>query len=133
MKKLLSLCLLISAMCFLSIEAHAQYKQVSGQVVEATTGWPIVGATVWVKGTTIGTLTDIDGYFTLTCPAICILQFSFIGMKTVEVPTTHHNVFYIVMEEDAEMLDDVVVYTTPLSVLPPYLPSASSYLTDSNS
>jgi dipeptide/tripeptide permease len=67
----------------------AQVANITGNVVSAEDKEPIVGVSLIVKGTTIGTVTDIDGKFTLKVPQDAkILKVSFVGMKTVELPIT---------------------------------------------
>lgn len=84
-------------------------KTVSGTVVDAN-GEPIPGATVVVKGTTTGTITDMDGNFTVFgVPEDATLQFSFVGMKTVEVAVGEKSSFNIVLQEETLGLDEVVV------------------------
>ncbi len=82
---------------------------VNGKVVDAN-GEPIPGASIVVKGTTTGTITDMDGNFTLTgVPEDAVLAFSFVGMKTVEVPVAGQTSFNVVLQEETLGLDEVVV------------------------
>ena len=69
------------------------------------------GATVQVKGTTLGVVTDIDGNFSLTIPANpnTVLVISFVGMKTQEVKAGNASTFNIILEEDTQTLEQVVV------------------------
>lgn len=82
--------LVLTLACILSIAgiASAQVSKVTGTVTFADDGTPVIGASVFVKGTTVGTVTDIDGKYVLTnVPANAkTLVFSYIGMKTEEVP-----------------------------------------------
>lgn len=83
-------------------------NQVQGRVTDVK-GEPIIGATVTVKGTTIGTVTDADGKFNLTLPSKGeYLAFSFIGYKTVTKPLASGYID-VVMEENQQSLDEVVV------------------------
>ena len=84
-----------------------QALTVNGLVVDSN-GEPIIGANVLEKGTTNGSLTDVDGKFTLNVRQGALLQISFIGYKTQEVKATS-NILKIVLAEDNEMLDEVVV------------------------
>lgn len=78
--------------------------------VRDTTGEPVIGANVKLKGTTQGTITDIDGNFTLDVPSVKeTLQISFIGYQNLEVPLNGKSVVSVVLREDTEMLDEVVV------------------------
>jgi len=86
----------------------AQERTISGTVRD-TFGEPIIGATVRVKGTTIGTSTDSKGNFTLSVPASATtLHISYVGMKETEVHITG-SVVNITMEEDISTLEEVVV------------------------
>lgn len=91
---------------FLSIGAFAQQIAVKGHVKD-TTGEPVIGANVLVKGTTNGTITDFDGNFMLNVPKDAILSVSFVGYKSAEVkaaPTV-----MVTLEDDSQVLDAVVV------------------------
>ena len=87
---------------------NAQVK-VTGNVTSSEDGLPIVGASILVKGTTIGTVTDLDGNFTLgNVPENAKeLQVSFVGMKTLLVNVQSR--LKIVLHPDSEVLEDVVV------------------------
>lgn len=86
-----------------------QARTVRGVVTEQINGGPLPGASVYVKGTTTGTTTDIDGRYQLNVPSEdVILVFSFLGKKTIELPVAGMNVIDVVMEEDATMLDELV-------------------------
>lgn len=85
----------------------AQTTQVTGTVVDGN-GESVIGASVVVKGTTIGTVTDIDGKFSLNVPADNnVLVFSLVGMRPVEQRATAS--MRVVMQEDSRILDEVVV------------------------
>ena len=86
-----------------------QEKTVRGTVTDQM-GEPIPGVTVTIKGTTRGTITDVDGNFSLSIPADAeVLVFSFIGMQTQEIPVGDNMRFDVVMEEKVVGLDEVVV------------------------
>ena len=71
---------------------------------------PVTGANILVKGTTNGTITDLDGKFTLeNVPANAILQVSYIGYLPQEIEINNQTLFNIVLEEDNQALDEVVV------------------------
>ena len=100
---------LVALFSVLAIGAAAQSKTVSGTVTDKT-GETVIGASVVVKGTTNGTITDIDGKFTISnVPDNGIIQVSFVGYKTQDIPAGGKSVFHITLEEDAEILDEVVV------------------------
>ena len=77
---------LVALFSVLAIGAAAQSKTVSGTVTDKT-GETVIGASVVVKGTTNGTITDIDGKFTIShVPDNGIIQVSFVGYKTQDIP-----------------------------------------------
>ena len=93
----------------LTIEnVNQQKRTLKGTVVDSS-GEPIIGANVKVKGTTTGTITDLDGNFTLQVPTNSMLEITFIGYKPLELSTGNKNTINVTMEEDSEMLDEVVV------------------------
>ena len=99
--------LLLTLLSF-SLTALAQQK-VTGKVKDSS-GEPVIGASVVVKGNnTMGTITDFDGNFMLDVPAKSVLVISYIGYVTQEVPTTGKNSLEIVLKEDTKTLDEVVV------------------------
>ena len=85
-----------------------QSNTVTGVVVDAN-GEPIIGANVVVKGTSIGTITDIDGRFTLEVPEGAVLQVSYIGYMDQSIAIGKQSVLNITMKEDTQKLDEVVV------------------------
>lgn len=91
-----------------NLAVQQQDQKLKGQVIDATTGEPVIGVNVLVKGSTNGTITDIDGKYELNAPADAILQISFIGYKTVEIAATTSEQT-IKLHEDTETLDEVVV------------------------
>lgn len=102
--------LLSFAVMFLFIigTVSAQVNQVSGVVTDES-GESIIGASVIVKGTTVGTVTDLDGNYTLSIPSGGnMLVFSYVGMQTQELGITS-SVINVTMRDDAQILDDVVV------------------------
>lgn len=81
-KLMLCLCLLLAATTM-----FAQNLTVTGVVTEKATGYPAIGVSVLVKGTTNGTITSMDGDYTLSnVPKNATLVFSYVGMTTQEVP-----------------------------------------------
>ena len=87
----------------------AQNKTITGLVVDGN-GESIIGASVLVKGTTNGIITDIDGKFTLNdVPEAGVIQISYIGYKTQEISAKNKANLKVVLVEDNEMLDEVVV------------------------
>ena len=100
--------LLSCFMLLMSVVAFAQ-NQVTGHVADAT-GEPIIGANGTVKGTTVGTITDIDGNFTLEVGSTDgTLVVSFIGYKSAEAAIKGKSPINVILQEDTETLDEVVV------------------------
>ena len=91
---------------FLGIGIISAQTQVRGTVVDES-GLAAIGATVQVKGTTVGTVTDIDGSFTLSAPANGTLVVSYVGYETQEVPVSAN--VRVVLQTDSKLLDEVVV------------------------
>ena len=92
---------------FLSVGAFAQQIAVKG-IVKDTTGEPVIGANVLVKGTTNGTITDFDGNFQLSANKGDIIVISFIGFTSQEIPATTE-LMNVVLKDDSELLSEVVV------------------------
>ena len=91
----------------------AQNITVTGQVVDVTSE-PIIGASVVVKGTTNGTITDFDGNFTLSVQKGETLHISYIGYVAQDVKVMGNQPVKVVMAEDTETLDEVVVVGTSM-------------------
>ena len=100
--------ILILCLATFSQWVYAQNKQITGRVVD-TKGEAAIGASILEKGTTNGTITDFDGNFKLTVGPKAVLQISYIGYKTQEIPVANKTKLNITMEEDTEVLDEVVV------------------------
>lgn len=81
---------------------------IKGTILDAT-GMPVIGANVMVKGTTNGTITDMDGKFSLEVDKSAILVVSYIGYANQEIKVGNQNTLSITMKEDAEALDELVV------------------------
>ncbi len=113
----LAMCLIL---CMGGFSAHAlpasltstsitqQNHSVTGTVKD-NAGEPIIGASIVVKGTTTGIMSDIDGKFTLNVPANATLEISYIGYKTLTLPVNNKTNFNITLEEDSQNIDEVVV------------------------
>lgn len=87
----------------------AQNNKVSGQVIDDT-GEPVIGATVRVKGATMGTVTDLTGGFSLQVNDMKgILEFSFVGMETLELPIKGRTILNVTMKSSSQLLDEVQV------------------------
>ena len=93
-----------------SLALNAQGLQIKGVVTSADDGQPVPGVSVLVKGTTTGTMTDMNGYYSLdNVPMNSLLVFSFVGMKAQEVLVTESTTINIVLASDIELIDEVVV------------------------
>lgn len=96
--------------------AHAQKRQISGTVTSADDGTTLPGVSVVVKGATIGTVTDPDGKYSLEVPADAkTLQYTFVGMKMMEVPIGASSTIDVSMEVDALKVEEVVVTALGIS------------------
>lgn len=95
---------------FLCVAAYAQKLTVSGTVTDKDTKEPLIGVNVLLKGTTIGTITDFDGNYTLEVDdSKGTLQFSYVSMQTVDEPINGRSTINVAMVSDSEALDEVVV------------------------
>ena len=88
--------------------ATQQSKRIQGTVRDEA-GIPVIGANVSVKGTTIGTITDMDGHFSLDVPENSILLISYIGYLSREIKSEAGKALTITLSEDTQSLDEVVV------------------------
>jgi TonB-linked SusC/RagA family outer membrane protein len=92
-----------------SFAVFAQGIQVKGVVTSADDGQPIPGVSVVVKGTTLGMITDINGSYSLNAQGNSTLVFSFVGMKTQEIPVNMKTVINVVLATEQTDIDEVVV------------------------
>ena len=90
------------------METVQQNQTISGRITD-TSGEPVIGASVVVKGTTNGTITDFDGKFSLNAPAQGTLTISYIGYKKMEISINGQRTVNVTLKEDTEILDEVVV------------------------
>ncbi|MBT6765997.1 MAG: SusC/RagA family TonB-linked outer membrane protein, partial [Prolixibacteraceae bacterium] len=102
--------LMLFGIAFLGVLlVEAQVKSISGTVTSSEDGTSIPGVSIVVKGTTIGTITNIDGVYQLDVPNDAqTLVFSFVGMKTIEAPIVGTSV-NATLEPDYIGLDEVIV------------------------
>ena len=93
---------------------HAQSKSISGKVFSVDDGQPVIGATILVRGTTQGTITDVDGNFKLNLQENAKnLVISYVGMKTMTVEAI--NGMIIKMESESLQMNEVVVTALGIS------------------
>lgn len=96
--------------CFFSLKITAQQQVVKGTVTD-TSKEPLPGVNILIKGTTHGTVTDFDGNYELNAPKGAVLEFSFVGFQTQakNVGVGNPVIINVTLQEDAQVLDDVVV------------------------
>lgn len=97
------------ALFFITQSVNAQEVSVSGTVISGTDNLPVIGASVVQKGTTNGNITDMDGNFTLSVPKGAIIQISFVGFITQEVPVATGKRLDILLKEDIQSISDIVI------------------------
>ena len=104
------LSLLLILMALISVNVYAQDQKVTGTVIADADKLPIIGANILVKGTTTGTITDVDGNFSLEAPKNATLVISYIGCETQEIKVSGSTkALNIVLKDNAIGLEDVVV------------------------
>lgn len=103
------LTILLSCLLLIGVGlVNAQSRAITGKVISAEDEQPIIGASVMVKGTTIGTITDVNGNFTINLPANSrVLWFSYVGMKTIELDAMNNMIARL--ETDTKFLDEIIV------------------------
>ena len=92
----------------MEVQTVMQAGTVKGQIVDAN-GEPVIGASVQVKGSNTGIISDIDGNFTISAPSNGTLVISYVGYRTQNVKLNGKNSIKVTMQEDAELLDEIVV------------------------
>jgi TonB-linked SusC/RagA family outer membrane protein len=107
-RKILCSLFLLSGFFLITQGSLAQEMTVSGTVTDEQ-GMPLPGASVIIKGTATGTITDMNGEYSLSADPAATLVFSFIGMKTTEIPVDGRTVINLQMEEELATLDELVV------------------------
>ena len=95
-------------MTVLAIAQTSQTIDVRGTVKD-TNGEPIIGANILLQGTSIGTITDFEGNFSIQAPPNGVLEIRYVGYKTQIIPINNRTSIQIILEEDVELLDEVVV------------------------
>ena len=91
-----------------SKSGQKENKKITGTIVDDN-GEPVIGANVSIKGSTVGTITDIDGNFSLDAMSGATLLISYIGYETQEITVSNQSVYNIKLSEDTQALDEVVV------------------------
>lgn len=111
---------LLLLMTGISIQAYAvensqaspKKRTITGTVISEGDNMPVIGANVWLKNSSTGAITDLDGKYSLTIDNTVVggvLVFSYIGMSTQEIAITNQNVINVTLKFDAEKIDEVVV------------------------
>jgi TonB-dependent starch-binding outer membrane protein SusC len=100
---------LFSLMLFAGSLAYGQQGQITGKVTEAGSGEGIPGASVLVKGTTRGTVTDLDGSYSISASTEEVLVFSFIGFESQEVTVGNRSVVNIGLSQSVQALNEIIV------------------------
>ena len=90
-------------------EIFAQRSILVSGIVMDENNEPVIGGTVMVKNTTIGTTTDLEGHYSINAPDNSVIVFSYIGYKTVEEKVNGRTTINVTMQTDATALDEVVV------------------------
>lgn len=91
------------------INVYAQDKNVTGVVRDLTTGEALIGVNVIIKNTTVGTITDINGNYSIRVPETATLVFSYLGFSNSEVPVEGQSTIDVFLEADIEALGEIVV------------------------
>ncbi len=107
MKCSIKKCFALTAFLMLSVMAFAQNRIVGG-VVSSTNGEALIGAGVIIKGTTTGTVTDLDGRYSISVPDNAVLQFTSVGYKTLDVNTGTRTKVDVILEDDTQLLEEAV-------------------------
>ena len=112
---LLGIALLLCAAPLIPVNANSYpgseeiVRTITGQVTDAETGEPLLGATILVEGTSSGTTTDIDGNYSLSAGEGDVLIFSYLGYEDKRVTVRNETVINVQMGEDVETFEEVVV------------------------
>ena len=96
----------------LSVPSTQQAKKrvITGTVIGSDVKEPVIGASIWLRNSSTGTVTDIDGKFSITVEGVGgVLEFSYIGYKKKEIAIGSSNVINVTLDPDTEVLDEVVV------------------------
>lgn len=97
------------ALLFVTQAVFAQQVSVKGTVISGSDNFPVIGASIVEKGTTNGTITDMDGNFALSVTKGSIVQVSYIGFVTQDLPVAKDETLHITLIEDTQKLSEVVV------------------------
>ena len=89
---------------------HASAQQtISGLVISAEDGQPLIGVTVQISGTTTGTITDIDGRYSIASQSDDLLVFSYVGFESLEIPVNGRTILDVELKTNVTLMDEIVV------------------------
>lgn len=109
-RPMLNLMLVVLGIVGMSFQSIGQTKTVTGTLTDGTNGEPLIGATVLVKGTSTGTVTNVDGTFSIEVPNDnSLLEVSYVGFTTQEVQIGNQSNIAVTMDTDSRTLDEVIV------------------------
>lgn len=109
-KRMQHLGLLAFLLFILSAQAYGQSRTVSGMLTDGDSNDPLIGATITVKGTNVGTISDIDGSYSLEVPGNdAVLQISYVGYTMQEITVGNQSTIDLLMNPDSKTLDEIVV------------------------
>ena len=92
------------------LNRKSKKRVITGVVRDSDTNEPIIGASVWLKNSSVGAVTDIDGKYSITIEGVGgVLEFSYIGMKKQEIAIIDQKSINVTLQPDTEVLDEVVV------------------------
>lgn len=100
---------LLSLLTLAASTAYGQTINVTGVVLSGEDQQPLIGASISVKGTSLGTITDIDGRYSIDVAPDATLTFLYTGFQTKEVPVNGQNVINVTLTTDQQLLEDVIV------------------------
>ncbi|MGB4328612.1 MAG: carboxypeptidase-like regulatory domain-containing protein, partial [Tenuifilum sp.] len=109
MNRLKQFLIILVALLLGNLSLMAQEISVTGKVTDAADGTPMIGVAIVVKGTTTGTITNVDGEFSIKCKGNDVLVFSFVGYTTQEVAVGSRSVINVQMKQESKEIDEVIV------------------------
>ncbi|MBB6460929.1 SusC/RagA family TonB-linked outer membrane protein [Flammeovirga kamogawensis] len=105
LRAIVSILIVLSTTC----TVYAQEQTINGVIKDSMTDEPLIGASVKIKGTTLGTITDFDGKFKLAASPTAELQISYIGYETLEINVNNRSSIEIKLASDATEMQELVV------------------------
>ena len=101
--------LCLTLMCIIPLSVNAQNITLTGTVEDAA-GIPLIGVTIQVEGESIGTVTDLDGRFTLlNVPSNSTILVTYVGMQTQRIALNGRSSLTVTLTEDTELLEEVII------------------------